>query len=216
MLTLMRPTVANQSALETLEREKIAAVQYHKSNALHLQTEAMHNAQAFKSLAKDSNVIAQKKIEKIETKITQNPRYQYQGALYFVSLSMPKATLQALAKEAEYYGIPLMLNGLYQGDFYQTALKLYEIIKPTGQSDAIGGFLIDPNWFEMYGIKEVPALVITEQSETCHPGVPECKITPHDIIKGNITIKGALEKIAQKGEFAEIAKKLLQKGKSHA
>lgn len=215
-LTAVTVTVAHQGDLEALEREKTASVQNHQANALNLQKTALKNVCAFKSLAKENSTMVHQKIQKMQSTLTQSPKYKYQGALYFVSLSMPKETLQALAKESDYYGIPLMLNGLYQGDFYKTALKLYEIIKPTGETEAIGGFLIDPNWFEMYGIKEVPALVITEQNEACHKGLPECKVAPFDIIKGNITIKGALEKIAQKGEFKDVAKRLLQQGKSHA
>jgi conjugal transfer pilus assembly protein TrbC len=58
------------------------------------------------------------------------------------------------------------------------------------------GVQIDPTLYSQYNIRSVPALVVR-----CKAGF--------DVIHGNIRLKQALEKVVEKGDCAETARKLL-------
>lgn len=58
------------------------------------------------------------------------------------------------------------------------------------------GVQIDPTLYSRYGIRSVPALVVR-----CKAGF--------DVIQGNIRLKQALEKVVEKGDCADTARKLL-------
>jgi conjugal transfer pilus assembly protein TrbC len=59
------------------------------------------------------------------------------------------------------------------------------------------GVQIDPTLYSQYNIRSVPALVVR-----CKAGF--------DVIQGNIRLKQALEKVVDKGDCAETARKLLE------
>lgn len=92
--------------------------------------------------------------------------------LIFVSLSMPKESLKNLYKEAEQQGLSLLIRGLKNNSFKETAhvLKELEI-----------AVQIDPQLFEAHQIEVVPTFVKVDNKESLH-------------IQGNISLSYARKK----------------------
>ena len=82
-----------------------------------------------------------------------------EGALYFVSFSIPEEGLKRMLHETRQYGIPATL-------------------------------------YAQYNIRSVPALVVRCQ-------------TGFDVVRGNIRLKQALEKVAETGDCAQTARTML-------
>ncbi|PHM59560.1 type-F conjugative transfer system pilin assembly protein TrbC [Xenorhabdus ishibashii] len=74
---------------------------------------------------------------------------------YFLSSSIPEKTLASLIKAAENQGVPVYFNGLIDDSVDKTAKYMLYLV----QKYKIQGVEIDPNRFEYYGVKAVPALV---------------------------------------------------------
>lgn len=133
------------------------------------------------------------------------------GAILFISFSMPEDTILALASEAQSYGIPVVLKGLLDGDFQKTLQKimqLHEKAKKMGGS--FSGFSIDPIWFEQFEINTVPALVVTRRPSWCLYQ-KACASQPYDMVLGNVHIKKSLGVIAEQGESVpEVARMILE------
>ncbi|KTD66207.1 putative conjugative transfer protein TrbC [Legionella santicrucis] len=135
------------------------------------------------------------------------------GAVLFVSFSMPKALLFALGDEAARFNIPLVINGLVEGDFKKTI----QTFKRLNQEASIRhlnfqGVSIDPVWFTQYRISSVPALVVTQGSSSCQTQTA-CPDSLFDVVYGNASIKKSLELIGTKGLAApDVAKKILERG----
>ncbi|EFN5293322.1 TPA: type-F conjugative transfer system pilin assembly protein TrbC, partial [Escherichia coli] len=92
-----------------------------------------------------------------------------QGALYFVSFSIPEEGLKRMLGETRHYGIPATLRGMVNNDLKTTAEAVLSLVK----DGATDGVQIDPTLFSQYGIRTVPALVVF-----CSQG--------YDIIRGNL------------------------------
>jgi type-F conjugative transfer system pilin assembly protein TrbC len=116
--------------------------------------------------------------------------------IIFISTSMPKESLIALGEQAKKADGLLVLRGLVNNSFKETA-SLLQGISPQGL-DAI----IDPRLFEAFAVESVPTFVVTPiDSHPC--GDRACKFTPlHDKIAGNISLEYALEQIAKSGKAA--------------
>ena len=121
-----------------------------------------------------------------------------QGALYFVSFSIPEEGLKRMLGETRHYGIPATLRGMVNNDLKTTAEAVLSLVK----DGATDGVQIDPTLFSQYGIRSVPALVVF-----CSQG--------YDIIRGNLRVGQALEKVAATGDCRQVAHDLLAgKGES--
>ena len=90
-------------------------------------------------------------------------------------------------------GIPALVNGLIDNDFRKTAEAVFRITREKNT----GGVQIDPMQFAKYGITSVPALVVTCGER-------------YDLIRGNIRLKAALERVAKEGECAPVAEAILR------
>ncbi|ECE3934941.1 type-F conjugative transfer system pilin assembly protein TrbC [Salmonella enterica] len=117
-----------------------------------------------------------------------------QGALYFVSFSIPEEGLKRMLGETRHYGIPATLRGMVNNDLKTTAEAVLSLVK----DGAADGVQIDPTLFSQYGIRSVPALVVF-----CSQG--------HDIIRGNLRVGQALEKVATTGDCRQVAQGLLER-----
>ncbi len=115
-----------------------------------------------------------------------------QGALYFVSFSIPEEGLKRMLGETRHYGIPATLRGMVNNDLKTTAEAVLSLVN----DGATDGVQIDPTLFSQYGIRSVPALVVF-----CEQG--------HDIIRGNLRVGQALEKVAVTGDCRQVAQALL-------
>lgn len=114
-------------------------------------------------------------------------------ALYFLSFSIPEEGLIRMLPEARALGIPALVNGLIDNDFRKTAEAVFRITREKNT----GGVQIDPMQFAKYGITSVPALVVTCGER-------------YDLIRGNIRLKAALERVAKEGECAPVAEAILR------
>lgn len=146
--------------------------------------------------------------------LPQAQKGQYvDGAVLFVSFSMPEQLLFSLADEAAAYKIPVVINGLVDGDFKKTITefsRLHDRAKKT--QFTFKGVSIDPLWFEQFHITAVPALVVSKRPSTCGQQLL-CKEQTFDVVYGNVSVKKGLELISNKGESAsEVAKDILEKG----
>lgn len=117
------------------------------------------------------------------------------GALYFISFSIPPTGLKRMLAEARKYSIPATLRGMVKNDMKTTAEAVQALVK----DGATSGVQIDPTQYRKFGITSVPALVVY-----CEAG--------HDVIRGNLHLKQALEKVVDKGECKEEARVLLNQG----
>ena len=115
-----------------------------------------------------------------------------EGALYFVSFSIPEEGLKRMLHETRQYGIPATLRGLINNDMRTTTDAVLQLVKD-GVTD---GVQIDPTLYTQYGIRSVPSLVVR-----CQAG--------YDVVRGNIHVKPALEKVAQTGDCAQVARQML-------
>ncbi|MBU6520889.1 type-F conjugative transfer system pilin assembly protein TrbC [Pantoea sp. B270] len=118
----------------------------------------------------------------------QTPR-----AVYFVSLGIPEEGLLPMLSDARRFGIPATLRGLLNNDFRQTAEKMFELSKKDKQA----GVQIDPTLYQQYGIKAVPALVVTCGGK-------------FDVLYGSLPVQQALEEVRQRGDCSATAAQLLQ------
>jgi conjugal transfer pilus assembly protein TrbC len=136
-----------------------------------------------------------------------------EGAVLFVSFSMPDSLLLALADEAARFNIPVVINGLVDKDFKKT-IETFKRLNTDAQKDHLNfkGISIDPVWFTQFHIKSVPALIVTERPKTCASG-SDCENQPFDVVYGNASIKNALELIAERGDVgAALAQTILENG----
>lgn len=135
------------------------------------------------------------------------------GAVLFVSFSMPESLLFTLADEAATYKIPVVINGLVDGDFKKTITRFSELHAHAKKEQfRFQGVSIDPIWFEQFQISAVPALVVSKRPGICEQQLI-CKEQTYDVVYGNSSIKKSLELIASKGDSApDIAKNILEKG----
>lgn len=100
----------------------------------------------------------------------------------FVSFSMPEQLLTQTLTESAKLHIPAMLNGLYHNSMPETANKVLALTKQLPDLN----LQIDPTAFERYGIKQVPAMVVSDTHG-------------FDVIYGNLALKDELYRIADGG-----------------
>ncbi|EAA5922524.1 type-F conjugative transfer system pilin assembly protein TrbC [Salmonella enterica subsp. enterica serovar Teko] len=115
-----------------------------------------------------------------------------EGAFYFVSFSIPEEGLRRMLGETRRYGIPATLRGMVDNDLKTTADAVQSLVK----DGVTEGVQIDPTLFTEYGIRSVPALVVY-----CGQG--------YDVIRGNLRVKTALEKVAATGDCRQVARGVL-------
>lgn len=120
------------------------------------------------------------------------------SAIYFVSFSIPEAGLQRMLAETRRYAIPATLRGLVNNDMRQTVDTVSQLV----QNGATEGVQIDPTLYSQYGINSVPALVVR-----CEKGF--------DVIRGNLKLEQALQKMVSGGDCGDVAQQLLDRGGRH-
>ncbi|MCP9269148.1 type-F conjugative transfer system pilin assembly protein TrbC [Xenorhabdus sp. XENO-1] len=144
-------------------------------------------------LAQQDKSFIEELAEKQHQSLSNKPS-ESEGALYFVSFSIVEEGLKRMLHETQQYSIPATLRGMVNNDMKSTINAVTSLV----QNGVTDGIQIDPTLFTQYGITSVPALVVH-----CQNGF--------DVIRGNIQIKQALEKIAEQGDCAPAAQALLEK-----
>ena len=133
------------------------------------------------------------------------------GAILFISFSMPNDLIIELASQAKKYHIPVVVRGLVQNDFKKTLAKIYQVkTKSKQRGSEITGVSIDPVWFEQFNIKKVPALVVTRRNPECQLQ-KICSNQSYDVVYGNAPIKNSLQLIADSSSnLSGVAKRYLE------
>lgn len=135
-------------------------------------------------------------------KITQE-NLNHNAALYvFITLGMKPKNIQLLIKEAKKYNAQVVIRGLKNNSFKETAEFLRKIAK-----DESEGVIIDPTLFKKYKIQTVPTFVL---AKTCALFENSKCDLEHDLLEGNVSIQYALEKIKARGDLSEVAAGLLR------
>lgn len=104
--------------------------------------------------------------------------------IVFVSFSMPDESIKNLLKESAKYEASLVLNGLYNNSMDATLKKLGEFINKENNSS---GIEINPNLFQEYQIKSVPAFVFKKNDN-------------FDVVYGASGIRHAIDVIDKKAK----------------
>jgi type-F conjugative transfer system pilin assembly protein TrbC len=109
-------------------------------------------------------------------KPTEGNRENSNSSLYiFVSFSMPKETLKALAIEAKRHNAVLVIRGIIENSFLKTATFLKEL----GE-----GVVLDPLLFREYNVVVVPTFIEAHQAG-------------YRKISGNVTLAYVLQKFEE-------------------
>jgi conjugal transfer pilus assembly protein TrbC len=112
--------------------------------------------------------------------------------LVFVSLDMPQAALTRLLDQVERAQARILVRGLKNGSFRETAAHIQQLI---GARKAV--IQIDPRAFERYAISRVPSFVLERANAGNAPCAGnECAV-PGDAAKvaGDVSLQYALEHI---------------------
>jgi type-F conjugative transfer system pilin assembly protein TrbC len=122
----------------------------------------------------------------------------------FVSSSMSTELLKTYVKEARSYGGVLVFNGLPDNSWVKLNNMIMEIVE-----DQEGvGIQIDPEEFDRFNIKTVPAFVLIKEANwitgTSEEMVEDRVI--YDKVTGNIGTEAALRLFAEQGELGAMAR----------
>lgn len=112
------------------------------------------------------------------------------GKLYFfVSRSMPMSMLRAYAVDALYTGGTLVVKGIRRGDTIKEFLD--EAVSDFNSADGqiLSGMEVNPNLFDMFDIKVVPAVVWTNRIGLDDVGAG-CESLPAGVPAEQITLDG--------------------------
>lgn len=121
----------------------------------------------------------------------------------FASLAMPDASLKALIRDAARAGVPVLLRGFRGGSLAETAKSLRVLLGEEGGSEPLGGVLIDPRAFSVFGIDKVPVFVAAAEAPPLCRGL-DCSVgaPAHDRVAGNMSLRAALQILAAEGASA--------------
>ena len=132
----------------------------------------------------------------------QSIAHNHNGQLYvFITLGMKVKNIHALLVEAKRYHAQVVIRGLKNDSFLETASFIREIAKKESE-----GVVIDPNLFRKYNIQTVPTFILAKdcglfESNKCD--------SAYDQLEGNVSIKYALEKMKAGGDLNAEAMELL-------
>jgi len=122
----------------------------------------------------------------------------------FVSSSMSTELLKTYVKEARRYGGVLVFNGLPDNSWVKLNNMIMEIVE-----DQEGvGIQIDPEEFDRFNIKTVPAFVLIKEADwiTDISEEPAEDKVIYDKVTGNIGTEAVLRLFAEQGELGAMAR----------
>jgi type-F conjugative transfer system pilin assembly protein TrbC len=118
----------------------------------------------------------------------------------FISSSMGLELLKTYVRQAKRYGGVLVFNGLPDNSWVKLNKTVTEIV---GDEEGVG-IQIDPEEFDRFNIKTVPAFVLIKEADliTGTSEEPAEDKVIYDKVTGNIGIEAALCLFAEKGELS--------------
>ena len=125
-------------------------------------------------------------------KIEDAGKQQNQGLLYFLSLSMPPASLDRALSDLERSGGAAVLRGMTRPGLKATFKQLDALIKNRRVS-----ILLDPTLFEKFEIRRVPTVVVLPEKTLpkCQDNACNTAVPPHWAISGDVPLVYALNQI---------------------
>lgn len=131
-----------------------------------------------------------------------------------VSLSMPQASLERLARDAKDAGIPLVFRGVppskSQSDTKLPLLNPQSLAAFQPLIDAGADVQLHPEIFSEFNIRQVPALIVKEEAPVSPGGCAER--TKAVVIPGDVTIGYALDRLTDRADsIGEAARALRAK-----
>lgn len=127
----------------------------------------------------------------------------------FVSSSMSRELLKAYVTEAKKYKAVLVFNGLPNGSWRE----LSAIVSEIADSDDEVGIQVDDEAFKRFEIKSVPSFVLSLDNRDAWQSENEgddFRANVYDKASGNIGIGGFLRLVANEGDLAVEARRLLE------
>jgi type-F conjugative transfer system pilin assembly protein TrbC len=117
----------------------------------------------------------------------------------FISSSMGPELLKTYVRQARRYGAVLVFNGLPGNSWVKLNNMIMEIVEDQEEV----GIQIDPEEFDRFNIKTVPAFVLIKEADliTDTSEEPAKDKVIYDKVTGNIGIESALRLFAEKGEL---------------
>ena len=118
----------------------------------------------------------------------------------FISSSMSPELLKTYVRQAKRYGGVLVFNGLPDNSWVKLNKTVTEIV---GDEEGVG-IQIDPEEFDRFNIKTVPAFVLLKEDNRITYTSKEAEENKviYDKVTGNIGIEAALRLFAEKGELS--------------
>ena len=200
---------ANQGdQLQAMQKDVQGNAAQYQTSVQGLYNKQVVNAQAYQEVLQTLNQSSTSQVQAA----TQNSKdaKQASGIVVFVSLGMPQPVLRQILTQANQLGVPVVVRGVLNNNFKDSAKVLFEILHPQNQPALKGGLTIDPKWFKEFGITEVPAVVAISDAAPCFQD--NCPTPPFDVVYGNISIPEALKKIVAQGNAAPaVAQRYLAK-----
>lgn len=113
--------------------------------------------------------------------------------MVFVSLSMPKGSLERAARDTRKAGASLIMRGVSKGvgpgRWVQSMAALEPLTKNGGEVS------LHPDLFERYSIKRVPAIVVAAEPSA---GCSEDACREYAVIYGDVSLSYALERLTDR------------------
>lgn len=130
---------------------------------------------------------------------------QASGMLVFVSLGMPKASLERLVADAERARATLVLRGARDLSIKKTAAAISDVM-----TRAKTAWQIDPSLFKRFEVQAVPTYVLIDPARpvlvAC--GQSQCQQASYSKVSGDVSMAHALSLIEQNDpEFGDIARR---------
>lgn len=127
--------------------------------------------------------------------------------MVFVSLSMPKASLERASRDTRKAGAALVMRGVTKGvgpgRWAQSMAALEPITKNGGEVS------LHPDLFERYGIKRVPAVVVATEPTA---GCSEDSCREYAVIYGDVSLSYSLDRLTDRTDaIGAIARQRLAK-----
>jgi conjugal transfer pilus assembly protein TrbC len=116
----------------------------------------------------------------------------------FVSMNMPRASLEKLLDDAPRYGATLVMRGLIDGSITTTAGKVQQLIGTRRVA-----WTVDPDAFKRYRVNRVPSYVLVRaQNEVKDCGDSQCLASGEFVqLTGDVPIRYALEQFSRTPGF---------------
>lgn len=207
---------SNQKRLEQLDAAQAAATGVATTQPKDLMDRAAQQARPAKiniapALKSDVGMIDPEAIAKQYAQIQHEaPIKQDEDTnevMVFVSLSMPKGSLERVARDTRKAGASIVMRGVSKGVGPGRWAQSMAALEPLTKSG--GEVSLAPDLFERYGIKRVPAIVIASDPVA---GCTQDACREYAVIYGDVSLGYAFERLTDRNDaIGSIARKRLAK-----